>query len=189
MGCRHGAAILCAWLLHVCAWYSPPAMATKTTSERKKVIVHTDGGASGNPGPGGWAAVLESGEHRKELSGGYRLTTNNRMELTAAIRALEALKQPCDVTLFSDSQYVVHGVSKGWARKWRSKGWMRNKTDRAINPDLWAQLLDLDDKHKVTWKWVKGHAGHELNERCDELAVKAAKGKDLPVDVEYEKNQ
>ena len=156
---------------------------------RKNVTIHTDGGASGNPGPGGWGAVLEWGDHRRELSGGYRLTTNNRMELTAAIRALEALKEPCDVTLFSDSQYVVNGVSKGWARGWRKKGWMRNKKDRAINPDLWAQLLDLDDKHDVTWKWVKGHAGNKENERADELAVTAAKGDDLPVDVEYERSR
>lgn len=160
-----------------------------TDTTRKQVTIHTDGGASGNPGPGGWGAVLEWGDHRRELSGGYRLTTNNRMELTAAIRALEALKEPCDVTLFSDSQYVVNGVSKGWARKWRSKGWMRNKKERAINPDLWAQLLDLDDKHDVTWKWLKGHAGHEENERADELAVAAAKGDDLPVDLEYERSR
>lgn len=161
-------------------------------SERKKsaaknIVIHTDGGASGNPGPGGWAAVLQSGEYRKELSGGYRLTTNNRMELTAAIRALEALKRkPSDVTLFSDSQYVVHGMSKGWARKWRAKGWMRNKKDPAVNPDLWARLLDLDQQHRVTWQWLRGHAGHVENERCDQLAVEAAKGKDLPADEEYE---
>ena len=154
--------------------------------KNKHITIHTDGGASGNPGPGGWGAVLEWADHRKELSGGYRLTTNNRMELTAAIRALEALKEPCVVTLYSDSQYVINGISKGWARKWRSKGWMRNKKDPAINPDLWAQLLDLDDKHSVTWKWVRGHAGNTENERADELAVTAAKGKDLPVDEPYE---
>ena len=160
-----------------------------TDSTRKQVTIHTDGGASGNPGPGGWGAVLEWGDHRKELSGGFRLTTNNRMELTAAIRALEALKEPCDVTLFSDSQYVVNGIKKGWARGWRSKGWMRNKKERAINPDLWAQLLDLDDHHDVTWKWVRGHAGNVENERADELAVAAAKGENLPVDVEYERSR
>lgn len=170
--------------LGISACYSPAVMVD--TKERKQVTIHTDGGASGNPGPGGWGAVLEWGDHRKELSGGFRLTTNNRMELTAAIRALEALKQPCDVTLFSDSQYVVNGMTKGWARNWRAKGWMRNKKEPAVNPDLWAKLLDLDDRHDVRWKWLRGHAGHEENERADRLAVTAAKGRDLPPDVEYE---
>ena len=160
-----------------------------TDSERKHIVIHTDGGASGNPGPGGWGAVLEWGEHRKELSGGYRLTTNNRMELTAAIRALEALKKPCNVTLYSDSQYVVHGMTKGWALRWRANGWMRNKKEPAVNSDLWSKLLDLDDQHDVQWRWLRGHAGHRENERADRLAVAAAKGNDLPADEAYERSR
>lgn len=164
---------------------STPKESSKT---KREVVIHTDGGSSGNPGPGGWGAVLEYGEHRKELSGGYRLTTNNRMELTAAIRALEALKRPCEVTLYSDSRYVVDGVEKGWARRWRSNGWKRNKKgDRAINPDLWGRLLELAETHDVDFEWVRGHAGHDENERADELVREEwAKGEDLPPDEFYE---
>lgn len=151
----------------------------------KHVVIYTDGACTGNPGPGGYGVVLQYGGHRRELSGGFRRTTNNRMELTAAIKALEALKEPCRVTLFSDSEYVVNGVMKGWARGWRDKGWRRSgKT--VPNRDLWGRLLELCDYHEVRVQWVEGHAGHAENERCDELAVSAAAGANLPVDPGYE---
>lgn len=152
----------------------------------KEVSIYTDGGASGNPGPGGYGVVLIYGEHRKELTGGYRLTTNNRMELLAAIEGLKALKHPCRVVLVSDSKYLVNGIEKGWARRWRSRGWVRNKEgDLAVNPDLWAELLLLVEKHEVELKWVKGHSGHPENERCDSLAVASAKLPNLPPDPGY----
>ncbi len=138
---------------------------------KKHVEIFTDGACSGNPGPGGWGAVLRYQGREKELSGGEASTTNNRMELSAVIAALEALKEPCQVTLTSDSKYVIDAIEKGWARKWRANGWMRNKKDPALNPDLWGRLLDLLDQHEVTFVWVKGHAGHPENERCDALAV------------------
>lgn len=141
---------------------------------KKHVEIFTDGACSGNPGPGGWGAVLRYQGREKELSGGEASTTNNRMELSAVIAALEALKEPCQVTLTSDSKYVIDAIEKGWARKWRSNGWMRNKKDPALNPDLWGRLLDLLDQHEVTFVWVKGHAGHPENERCDALAVAQA---------------
>jgi len=145
-----------------------------------KVIIYTDGGCSNNPGPGGYGAVLLHKNKdrdeivRKELYGGFRFTTNNRMELLACIEGLKALKHPLPVFLFSDSQYVVKGIMKGWARRWKSKGWMRTKEDPAENADLWAQLLELCDKIQVTFFWVKGHAGNPENERCDQLATQAA---------------
>lgn len=151
----------------------------------KHVVIYTDGACTGNPGPGGYGVVLQYGGHRRELSGGFRRTTNNRMELTAAIKALEALKEPCRVSLFSDSEYVVNGIMKGWARGWRDKGWRRSgKT--VPNRDLWGRLLELCDYHEVQVQWVEGHAGHAENERCDELAVSAAAGANLPVDPGYE---
>ena len=142
----------------------------------KKVIVYTDGGCLGNPGPGGYGAVLIYGEHRRELSQGYNLTTNNRMELMACIAALQALKEPCQVELYSDSKYVVDGINQGWARRWRSNGWIRDKKTgaRALNHDLWQVFLTLLEKHQVKLHWVKGHAGNPENERCDELARSAA---------------
>jgi ribonuclease HI len=151
------------------------------------VTIYTDGACLGNPGPGGYGVVMLYGDHRKELSGGFRRTTNNRMEIFGAIAGLEALKSRCDVTLYSDSQYVVNAIMEGWARKWRAKDWWRNKKEKAINPDLWARLLDACDRHEVRFCWVRGHAGNKENERCDELAVAAAKQKNLPPDVEYEK--
>ena len=154
---------------------------------RKKVEIYTDGACTGNPGPGGYGVILAYGDKRRELSAGYRRTTNNRMEIMAAIAGLEALKYPCDVTLYSDSQYVVNSISKGWAKRWRANGWMRNKAEEAINPDLWQILLDLCDKHSVTFSWVRGHAGHAENERCDRLSVAAAGGKDLLIDEGYER--
>lgn len=142
---------------------------------RKKVTIYTDGACSGNPGPGGYGIILQYGEHRKEMSAGFDNTTNNRMELLGVITALEALKQPCDVELYSDSKYVIDAVTKGWAEKWRSKGWMRTPKEPAKNPDLWERLLDLLEVHSVTFHWVKGHAQNENNNRCDELAVAAWK--------------
>lgn len=141
------------------------------TQKRKHVIIYTDGACSGNPGPGGFGIILQYGEHRKELSQGFPETTNNRMELLAVITALEALKTPCDVDLYSDSKYVIDAIQKGWAVKWRSKNWMRTPKEPAKNPDLWERLLNLLDVHHVTFHWVKGHAQNENNNRCDELAV------------------
>ncbi|MQG75712.1 MAG: ribonuclease HI [SAR202 cluster bacterium] len=150
------------------------------------VTLYTDGSALGNPGPGGYGTVLMMDEHRKELSGGFRLTTNNRMEILAVIKGLEALQERCHVELFSDSQYVINGIIKGWAKKWKSRGWMRNKTDKAINPDLWDQLLTQVDRHDVAFNWVRGHTGVEENERADRLAVGAAQDSGLAVDEGYE---
>lgn len=137
----------------------------------KTVTIHTDGACKGNPGPGGWAAVLKLGDVEKEISGGEPSTTNNRMELTAVISALQALKYPCVVELYSDSKYVIDALSKGWARNWKRKGWMRNAKEKALNPDLWEKLLNLVDIHDVHYHWVKGHATNKYNNRCDELAV------------------
>ena len=141
----------------------------------KEVSIYTDGACSGNPGPGGWAAILRYKGQEKVLSGGERETTNNRMELTAALRALEALKEPCRVTLKSDSRYLVDAVTKGWARSWRAKGWMRNAKEPARNPELWEALLQQLEKHEVQFLWVKGHAEDPYNDRCDKLAVAESK--------------
>ncbi|MCE2469045.1 MAG: ribonuclease HI [Dehalococcoidia bacterium] len=154
-----------------------------------RVIIYTDGACIGNPGPGGYGAVLLHGGARKELSGGFRLTTNNRMEILAAVASLDALKEPCSVTLYSDSRYVVDAMEKGWAERWRANGWRRNKKERAVNPDLWERLLDLTGKHSVAFKWVRGHAGNRENERADRLAAEAAKGARLAVDEVYEREQ
>ena len=137
----------------------------------KKVEIYTDGACSGNPGPGGYGVILRYGEHEKELSGGEESTTNNRMELTAAIVGLSTLKEPCEVTLYSDSKYLIDAIEQGWVYKWKENGWMRNKKDKALNPDLWDELLTLLEKHEVNLVWVKGHDGHSENERCDKLAV------------------
>ena len=138
---------------------------------QRYVEVFTDGACSGNPGPGGWGVVLRYGEHEKELSGGEKSTTNNRMELTAAIVGLSAFKESCRVLLVTDSKYVADGIEKGWAESWRKNGWRKADKKPALNPDLWEQLLNLLEKHTVNIKWVKGHAGHAENERCDKLAV------------------
>ena len=151
--------------------------------ELKKVKIYTDGACSGNPGPGGYGTILKYNGQEKELSAGYKLTTNNRMELMAVIAGLESLKEKCRVDVYSDSKYIVDAVIKGWAKRWEQKGWMRNKKDPAKNPDLWERLLDLLDEHQVQMHWVKGHAGHPENERCDRLAVQAAAGKDLADDT------
>ena len=137
----------------------------------KRIELYTDGACSGNPGPGGWGAVLRYGTREKELSGGEKSTTNNRMELTAVIKGLEALKEPCEVRLVTDSKYVADGLSKGWARSWQQNGWRKADKKPALNPDLWERLLQLSDIHKLDIEWVKGHAGHPENERCDRLAV------------------
>lgn len=137
----------------------------------KKVTLYTDGACSGNPGPGGWGAILEYNGHRKEFSGGEANTTNNRMELTAVIQGLEALKEPCEVELYSDSKYVVDALEKGWAESWQKKGWIKSDKKPALNPDLWERLLALTKLHTVRCHWVKGHADNLMNNRCDELAV------------------
>lgn len=142
-------------------------MATKQT----EVELFTDGACSGNPGPGGWGAILRCGTREKELSGGSAQTTNNKMELTAAIEGLKALKYPCRVTLCTDSKYVADGITKGWAASWRARGWKKSDGKPALNPELWEELLELCGKHDVKIIWVKGHAGHPENERCDALAV------------------
>lgn len=141
----------------------------------KKVTIYTDGACSGNPGPGGWGAVLIYGGHRLEMSGGERQTTNNRMELTGAIEALSKLNQPCAVELWSDSRYLVDGLEKGWAKSWRARGWKKKDGSPALNPELWERLLQLCDTHDVTLRWVKGHASNPENNRCDELAVAESK--------------
>lgn len=151
--------------------------------ELKEIVVYTDGACSGNPGPGGYGVVMLYKGHRKELSAGFRDTTNNRMEILAAIVALESLKEKCNVTIYTDSQYLVNAIEKGWAKKWQANGWMRNKKDPALNPDLWAKMLELCRFHKVKFNWVRGHAGNAENERCDQLAVEAAKQPNLPPDL------
>ncbi|MBR4073610.1 MAG: ribonuclease HI [Clostridia bacterium] len=138
---------------------------------QKYVEIFTDGACSGNPGPGGWGVVMRYGTAVKELSGGEKETTNNRMELTAAIKGLSALKEPCRVKLVTDSKYVADGIDKGWAKSWQKNGWRKADKKPALNSDLWEELLRLIDIHTVDIEWVKGHAGHPENERCDELAV------------------
>ncbi len=150
------------------------------------VEIYTDGACSGNPGPGGYGIILRYGEREKELSAGFKLTTNNRMELLAAIKALEALKRPCKVKLYSDSKYLVDAVKLGWVQKWQKSGWMRNRTEPAKNPDLWQRLLALLQVHQVEWFWVKGHAQNPFNNRCDQLAVAACRQTDLPEDPGYQ---
>ncbi len=140
-------------------------------AQLKKIEIFTDGACSGNPGPGGWGCILRYGNAEKELSGGEGDTTNNRMELTAAIEGLKALKEKCEVTLYTDSQYVANGINKGWARSWQKNGWIKSDKKPALNRELWEELLSLIDRHEVSVVWVKGHNGHPENERCDRLAV------------------
>ena len=140
--------------------------------EKKTVTIYTDGACSGNPGPGGWGAILCYKGTEKELSGGEKQTTNNRMELSAVINALGALKESCIVELYSDSKYVIDALEKGWALGWRKKGWVKSDKKPALNPDLWAELLELTAKHEMHYHWVKGHADNEYNERCDRIAVR-----------------
>ncbi len=137
----------------------------------KQVDIFTDGACSGNPGPGGWGAILRYKNTDKEISGGEAQTTNNRMELTAVIEALKLLKEPCEVTLWTDSKYVADGLGKGWAAGWKKNGWKKADKKPALNSDLWDELLTLNDKHTITIQWIKGHASHPENERCDKMAV------------------
>ena len=137
----------------------------------KTVTLYTDGACSGNPGPGGWGAILEYKGTEREMSGGEAMTTNNRMELTAVIRGLEALKEPCIVELYADSKYVIDGLQKGWAKGWQKNGWRKADKKPALNPDLWERLLELEGIHTLRYHWVKGHADNPKNNRCDELAV------------------
>ena len=141
----------------------------------KKVTIYTDGSSKGNPGPGGWAAILEFNGTKKEIYGSEEETTNNRMELTAVIKALEALKEPCDLTIYSDSKYFCESLEKGWAKKWKENDWKKSNGKKALNVELWDKLLNLTKMHIVKIKWVKGHAGNRFNERCDYLATSAAK--------------
>ncbi len=136
----------------------------------KTVTIYTDGACSGNPGPGGWAAILTYGKFRREISGGEKATTNNRMELTGVIRALSLLREPCRVELYSDSRYVIDSLEKGWAKSWRARGWRKADKTPALNPDLFETLLQLTETHEMHYHWVKGHAENENNNRCDELA-------------------
>ena len=180
----------------------PPRAVKKASSTRTKprttsgapvavksgqVVIYSGGGALRNPGPGGYGAVIVNNGKTKELSKGFRRTTNNRMELLACIAGLGAIKKPSSIVLYSDSKYVVNGITKGWAKKWRANGWVKSNKEPALNPDLWDQLLKLCSKHDVTFQWVKGHAGIAGNERCDELATQAASGRNLAVDKLYEK--
>ena len=150
----------------------------------KQVVIHTDGSCLGNPGPGGWAAVLclEGTEHRKELAGGFRLTTNSRMEITGVLEALANLKEPCAVELYTDSQYVRNAVEKGWLKSWQKKNWVKADKKPVKNVDLWQKLLPELDRHAVRLHWLRGHAGHAENERCDVLARAFAGRRDLPPD-------
>jgi len=147
-----------------------------TNNNHNIVYGFSDGSAIGNPGPGGYGAVLKYGDNVKEFSQGFKHTTNNRMELLGAITALDALKGRQRVVLTTDSQYVINGIEKGWAAKWRANGWMRNKKEKALNSDMWERLLDVCAKHDVSFAWIRGHTGHPENERCDELANSAARG-------------
>lgn len=151
----------------------------------KTVDLYTDGACSGNPGPGGYGYILSYNGHEKSGSCGFRLTTNNRMEIMAVIEGLSALKETCNVNLYSDSKYVIDAIKEGWVYKWEANGWMRNKKERAQNVDLWEQLLVLLDEHNVELIWVKGHAGNPNNERCDRLAVSAYQGDNLIDDEGY----
>jgi len=154
----------------------------------KQITIYTDGACHGNPGPGGYGVVMLYGAHRKELSGGFRKTTNNRMELMAVIAALETLKERCSVRLYSDSRYVVESYMAGSASRWQANGWMRDRKNKALNVDLWERLLVLCGSHQVEMVWVEGHAGNPENERCDQLSVQAARVRDLPADLVYEES-
>lgn len=150
------------------------------------VEIYTDGGCKPNPGPGGYGVVLLHPKRRLEVSGGFRFTTNNRMEMLAAIKGLERLKRPCRVTLYSDSQYLVKAITKGWAAKWKKNNWWLSPTNRASNIDLWQKLLPLCATHQVKFRWVRGHAGNRENERCDQLSLAARRQANLPADEGYE---
>jgi len=160
--------------------------ATTTVDCSDRIIIYTDGSSLGNPGPGGYGVVIPSNGDARELSGGFRKTTNNRMELLACIVGLEQFNTPSAVALYSDSRYVVDGITKGWAKKWQRNGWRKSNGEPALNIDLWERLLSLCDRHDVRFIWVKGHAGNAGNERCDQLATQAAAQSTLPADTGYE---
>ena len=164
---------------------SKPKLTVKPTNAKDTIIIYTDGACTGNPGAGGYGAVIIDGDRREELSGGYKLTTNNRMEMMGAIAALKSLEPNSKVQLHSDSRYIVDAVTKGWAKKWQANRWRRNRKEMAKNPDLWQELLDLCQIHDVEFKWVRGHAGIPENERCDRLAVAAAHQSNLASDEGY----
>ncbi len=156
---------------------------------QKQINLYTDGACSGNPGAGGYAAILVFNAKEKEIAGGFRKTTNNRMELTAVIEGLKALKEKCNVSIYSDSKYIVDAFKAGWIYKWEKLGWRRSKKDRLLNPDLWKELYELSKKHDIIFNWVKGHNSHPMNERCDRLAVNESKKSNLPIDEVYESLQ
>lgn len=149
----------------------------------KNILMYTDGACSGNPGPGGYGVILKSQAHSRELSAGFRKTTNNRMELRAVIEGLRILKEPCRITVYSDSRYLVDAVQKGWVHRWKKNNWYRNPREKALNVDLWLELLKLMEQHEVKFHWVRGHDGHPENERCDKLAVQAASNQNLNEDL------
>ncbi len=153
------------------------------------VKIYTDGACTGNPGPGGYGVIIIQDGEKKELSGGYRLTTNNRMELMAVIAGLKSLKAPSQVRLFTDSKYISDAINLGWVDIWRAKNWKKTGKGKVLNPDLWKELVELLEQHQVELIWVKGHAGHPQNEHCDQLAVRAAQQKNLLIDSGYEKSQ
>jgi ribonuclease HI len=162
----------------------------RQTLSLKLVVMYTDGACTGNPGPGGYGVVLIHGTNRKELSAGFRMTTNNRMEIFGCIAGLRALREPCEVLIYSDSKYVVDAMTKSWVVRWRNQGWKRKDKNggwqNALNSDLWAEMLDLCDQHNVTFNWVRGHSGNKENERCDQLARAAAAAGRMAVDAAYE---
>ncbi len=150
------------------------------------VELYTDGACSGNPGPGGYGVILKYGDYIKELSQGYKLTTNNRMELMAVIKGLEALKTPCKVNLYSDSKYIVDAVNKGWLENWEKNNWIKSDRSKVKNQDLWQKIIELQKKHQISWNWVKGHGKNSFNNRCDYLAVEASKKNNLIDDLGYQ---
>ena len=161
------------------------------TTDYKEVTIYTDGGCSPNPGPGAWGAILSCNGVTKKIAGGYKLTTNNRMEIIAVIEALKALKEKCKVTLYTDSQYVYNSITKGWAEGWRKNGWRKgkNKREKALNPDLWGELLDLIELHEIDFNWVKAHVGIPGNEAVDQLVNDTRDAGDLDEDTVYLQNQ
>lgn len=166
--------------------HEPDEQKERDNSQLPQVTIYTDGSCINNPGPGGYGVILLHGSHRKELSGGFRMTTNNRMEILAAIEGLKALKTRCNVTIYSDSKYLVNSIMLGHAERWKANNWKRTNTEMAVNPDLWEQLLQLCTQHQVKFVWVQGHAGSLENERCNQLAISAAQQSNLPPDEQYE---
>lgn len=160
-------------------------MGAPASGRVRKVTIHTDGACKGNPGPGGYGVVLACGRHRRELAAGYVRTTNNRMELRAAIAALEELTEPCEVELFSDSKYLVRAIRERWIDGWMKRGWVNSAREPVKNRDLWERLLAAMKPHEITWHWLKGHAGHRENERCDELANRAVANGNLDHDAGF----